>query len=392
MIKVGKPFIEVENHVAILSFPVNLGNKEEILWYKFPDKFKAFLVTENLDAALVGLLFHALETGSDFELEGPVSARLFYTLNHYLIPALCLRDPGYTRMTIKATELNEVNLNEAMVAGTGMSCGIDSFATYYDHEQDKKSFEIKYFTFLNAGSHGDHGGSKARETFYDRLKTVRELGDKLDKEVIAIDSNLSELLQMNFQQTHTLRNLSCILNLQKLFRNYYYSSPQRLDHYDLMSHDTGDFDILNTYMLSTESIDFFSSGARLNRVERTALISNFPLTHKHLDVCTAPQFKDGYLNCSVCDKCMRTMLTLDLLGKLHLYEQVFNIEKYKQKKSFYIGIIVARKNQDPFSRDVYNLLIKENGINIFHYFYFGKYKFRELRKKSRNLIKKYLRK
>ncbi|MGM0932648.1 MAG: hypothetical protein ACQEWD_04315 [Bacteroidota bacterium] len=378
----------MENHVARLSFPINLNNREEVLWYTFPSKFKKYLITENLDAAVVGLLFYALEAGSDLELQGPVSARLFYTLNHYLIPALCLREPGYTPIKIKTTKLNEVNLNEAMAAGTGMSCGVDSFATYFDHEQDKKSFEIKFLTFLNAGSHGDHGGPKARETFYDRLKAVRELGAKLDKEVIEIDSNLSELLQMNFQKTHTLRNLSCIMNLQKLFKNYYYSSPHRFDHYDLLSNDTGDFDILTMQMLSTESTDFFSSGARWNRIERTNLISNFPLTHEHLDVCTAPQFKEAYLNCSVCDKCMRTMLTLDLLSKLHLYKQVFNIEKYKQKKSLYIGKIIARKNKEAFSRDVYKLLKKETGINFIHYFYFGKYKFRELRKKSRNLIKK----
>ena len=39
-------------------------------------------------------------------------------------------------------------------------------------------------------------------------------------------------------------------------------------------------------------------------------------------------------NCSVCNKCLRTQITLDLLGKLDLYQDVFDLK----------SILIKRKN------------------------------------------------
>ncbi len=390
MIVIQRPHIEHNNDVVKIVFPIILEERDETLWYSFPSEFEEFVVTENLDAALVGILLLALKSKSDIKLEGPVSARLFYTLRHYLIPALCLRDPQFKLIKIFETELNVKNLNVGKIAATGLSCGVDSFATFYKHEKEINPFEIKYFTFLNAGSHGDYGGTQARKVFHNRLDRVKKFSKLVDKTVIPIDSNLSELLKENFQNTHTFRNISCILNLQKLFRNYYYASAHRLDYYNLRSKDPGEFDILSTSMLSTESINFFSSVAAFNRIERTEMISDFSSTYNYLDVCTSPLIHGEYLNCSSCEKCLRTALTLDLLGKLHLYKGVFNIDRYKNKKNLYIGKVIATKQNDPITRDVFDLLKKTGTIQLWHYGYYGRYKLDVVQRKLRKLLKQKL--
>ena len=380
MITIHTPKITEEGENAVLFCDLELNGNRERLWYKVPLKFRDYLVTENADAFLVGLLFLGLKTGEDIAVTSAVSARLHYTLTHYLIPALCLANPEFSEICLKINRLNSSNLNTENVAGSGLSCGVDSFATYFENKNENGAYKIEYFTFLNAGSLGDFGGENTRRLFREKLVQVKRFAEEEQMEVIPVDSNLSDILGMNFQSTHTLRNLSCILTLQKLFSNYYYATPHRFDKYSLNKVDTGDYDLLNTGMLSTESVSFFPSSARFNRIERTKLISGFPETYAHLDVCTNSRNAGDALNCSVCHKCMRTQLTLDLLGKLDLYEQVFNLEKYRAHKSEYIGKLLQSWKKDEFAKEIYAHMKASNRFHKSYYFQYLKAEVKDFKK------------
>ncbi|WP_423818759.1 hypothetical protein V5739_14515 [Salinimicrobium sp. TIG7-5_MAKvit] len=362
MININVPKLEQLKSVSILSSKIEFDKDVKKLWFEVPTKFSKFLITENLDAFLVGILFLALKNGQDIKLKAPVSAKLFYNLNHYVIPALCLANPILKPIKIFPSTLNEKDLNTGNTAGTGLSCGVDSFATYFDHIEEKGSFKIDYFAFFNAGSHGS-GGKETTHLFQERFEKAKKFANSINKEIIKIDSNLSEILNMKFQSTNTLRNVSCVLIFQKLFKNYFIASKNRFDYYELHAYDTQDYDVLILNLLSTESTNFHSAVAQLTRVERTQLISNFPETFPFLDVCTSSKrYKNG-VNCSQCNKCLRTALTLDLLNKLNLYQDVFHIEKYYQLKNSYIAHIVRTRKKDQINRHIYNLLKEKNAIN-----------------------------
>ncbi|TDN89161.1 hypothetical protein DET49_10777 [Salegentibacter sp. 24] len=360
MIVINKPKLFIEAEFVIISSEINIFEEKEILWYKFPVEFQNYLVTENLDAFLVGLLFLGLKNGYDIRLESQVSEKLYYNLTHYLIPALCLANPALTRIEILPKELNGQNLNTGNIAGTGLSCGIDSFATYYDHIKENGRFSIGYFTFFNVGSHGDMGGERARKVYKERLHAVREFAMGENKKVITVDSNLSEILQVNFQKSHSLRSISCVLHLQKLFRNYYYASAYRFDHFKLNLIDTSDSDIFNLNMLSTESTSFYSSVAQLSRVERSQLVSQNPSTYPFLDVCTNPWIDKPYLNCSYCYKCLRTQLTLEIGDNLKFYNQVFDLKKYQEIKYKYIGELLGKNGKSPLDQELIAYLKERN--------------------------------
>lgn len=386
MIILNPPKVKSDGSHVIISTALVIDGKEEELWYQFSSKFKPYLVTENLDAFLVGILFLALKTGNNITLKAPVSAKLFYSLNHYLIPALILSNPNFYRIQIFAEKLYFEDLNTGKVAGTGMSCGIDSFATFYDHLGEKGPYEIKYFTYFNVGSHMGSGGEKGREIFKERLSRISSFSDEVNKELITVDSNLSEILKMNFRQTHTLRSISCVLHLQKLIRTYYYSSAYRFDHFELNKLDTSDSDILNLHLLSTESSQFFSSVSQYTRVERTQLVSENLETHKYLDVCTNPEDAEDFINCSKCIKCLRTQLTLELLGKLEDYIQVFDLNVYRKNKSKFFAHLLSSNSliDKEIIKSVY-----ENGNKIkwkaYYYLYQKKY---QLKKKQLKRILK----
>jgi hypothetical protein len=369
MITVYKPSLEKQDNSVTVSAKFNLNNNSEVLWYSFPKEFEEYVVIEQLDGFLVGLLFLALKTGNDIKLEGPISARLLYTLNNYVIDALCLINPVYKKIKIIAESAVSNNFNKGGVAGTGMSCGVDSFTTYCDHVELEPPYKIDYFLFCNVGSHGDFGGQKARRVFFERMENVEGFTKETNRKLIPVDSNLSEILKMKFQQTYNFRTISCVLLLQKLFKNYYYSSGTRFDHFSFNKEEIADVDMLIIPNLSTESTTMFVSALKYSRIQRTGLIANFPETFNHLDVCTQPANKrGGKLNCSKCYKCTRTMLTLDLWGKLDHYSNVFDICYFIKNKHRYIGKLISKKKKLTLDREMIEFF-QEKGIPAKAYFY-----------------------
>lgn len=374
MIILNKPEIDKRDDEVTLSVDFEIEGNRKKLWYSFSAEYEEYLIDEQLDAFVVGLLFLGLKTGHDIKLNAPLSARLYYSLNHYLIDALCLVNPDYKKIRVIPSTLSTLNLNESNTSGTGLSCGIDSFATFFDHKNEDRPYKIEYFTFFNVGSHGDNGGDKAREIFNKRFKNVSQFAKKVDRDVITVDSNLSEILNMKFQETYNLRTISCALLLQKLFKNYYYSSGTRFDHFAFNNKEIADLDMLIIPNLSTESTSFFVSALKYSRIARTELISNFPETYKHLDVCTHPYTQDRReINCSECYKCQRTMLTLELLGKLELYSKVFDLDKFKKNKKKYIGWLLSKKKKLTLDRELIKVLKEMNQIDVEIYFYMIKH-------------------
>lgn len=349
---------------VILSASFELDGQTEELWYSFPSKYEKYLIVEQLDAFVIGLLFLGLKKGKDIKLNGSLSARLYYAINHYLIDALCLANSELKRIKIIPESLSYSNHNEIETAGTGLSCGIDSFTTYYEHIEEKKPYRIDYFTFFNVGSHGDLGGERARKIFESRFQNVREFSQNENKALITVDSNISEVLEMKFMQTYNLRTISCVLHLQKLFKNYYYSSGTRFDHFAFNKHEIADLDMLVIPNLSTESTSIFVSALKYSRIERTNLISDFPQTYDHLDVCTDPfDLEREKINCSRCYKCMRTMLTLELLGKLENYASVFDVSYFKRNKERHIGWLLSKPKKLTLDKELLDFLKKRGNIS-----------------------------
>lgn len=91
--------------------------------------------------------------------------------------------------------------------------------------------------------------------------------------------------------------------------------------------ESSDHDIPNIYPFSSHPLinpNYSSSDLKirleniaLSRFERTELVANWDVAVQHLRVCNRPQYyKPGLLNCGACEKCIRTMLTLQTLGVL----------------------------------------------------------------------------
>ena len=341
---------EKKDHTYITcSIEYSQGKKE--VWYSVAKKYAEFLTTENSDAFLVGLLLLAMKNQEYIYIDGQISERLFYNLNHYFMKIITLLIPSLKAVNIYPQQLNseKITPNQNVVA-TGFSGGIDSFCTLIDHWSEKTpdNYKITHLVMNNVGSHGSGG----RNLFHQRYQRLNAFAEEFNLPFIQIDSNLHEILEMNFQNTHTTRNISAILALQKLFGKYYYASAHKYADCILTeSPDGAVIDPTAIHLLSTETTEFISTGCQHSRVEKTMIVSDFEPSYRYLDVCV--HAVDKAENCSQCWKCARTILTLEILGKEKLYNKVFNLDKYYQIKDDYVRSIID--TEKPLSKEVIEL-------------------------------------
>jgi len=72
------------------------------------------------------------------------------------------------------------------------------------------------------------------------------------------------------------------------------------------------------YLLSSETLEIVHDGASVTRVRKTAIAADWPETFTRLRVCSIKQ-NDLLRNCCRCEKCLRTMITLDMFHALPNY-------------------------------------------------------------------------
>ena len=362
-----EPKLVVTEHYCCLETNFEANGKNGTLWYKFPIEFKEYIVVEQSDSAIVALMVLAMKNGEDIYIKGAISTKLYYTLTTYLIDALCFLNSEYSTIIINAESFSDKVFNNQNSTSTGISCGIDSFSTIITHLNIEEKYRVKCLTHLNAGSHGLFGGEISNKIYNQRLSRIREFSKSIDFPLIEISSNVADMVQEDFQKLHSIFHLSCILAIQKKIGIYYYASAYRFDHFNLNKNDTSDWDMMLLKLIETESLSFYSSMSQSTRYRRTEIISNYEPSYKYLDVCTASHVTDK-INCSKCEKCLRTQITLELIGKLNSYNEVFNLKVYEQYKDKYIADLVSKKNLNQINQELYLKLNLKGEIKFKHYF------------------------
>jgi len=359
--KINKVKKTIEGDKVKLSsrFETRQGTRE--LWFAVDKKYEEYTVHETLDAFLMGLFIHAMELNEDIYLEAPVSEKLFYNLTNNIIKLYSLLDKDFNIINIHPKELTDIEMNPGgKNVATGFSGGIDSFSLlgdYYFNDLKTPNYKITHLIYNNVGAHG-----KNANIFFDkRFDFLKKFGEEINLPFIKIDSNLYEILDSSFMLSVYPRNVASLLVLQKLFSKYIYASSYTFT--DFLTTDIykiGYLDPLVYAMFSTESMECVLVGSERTRTDKTKQVASLDASHKHLYVCTDTSL-DEVKNCSVCFKCSRTLLTLDILGLQHLYKDVFDLEKFNKIKRFYIESILYDK--DPFGKEILQLAA-ENDYRI----------------------------
>ena len=348
--------------------PFESGGRRHTLWYSVEATYADYLLPGRVDHCVVPLLPLAMLRGEDVRVEGGLSEKLYYNLSRHLTRILSLMYPRLKPVKIDARTLDATPARRGPGAVvTGFTGGIDSSCVFAEHffQEAPAGFRITHCLFNNVGSHGREV-AVAEPVFQKRIGYVRPILEEWRVPLVTVDTNLHEFIsapeglkELEYVKTHSLRNASGALLLQKLFGRYLYASAYAYEDCRVSDVDTmGYGDPFVMHLLSTESLECISTGCQHTRTEKTALVSEMAASRRYLCVCTA---KHAPHNCSACNKCARTMLTLEILGKLDAYAEVFNLAKYRKIRSRFIANVIARS--DPLSGEIVKLA-RERGFKF----------------------------
>ena len=388
--------------------PVEWQQEDSGLWFAVPVEFKEYLCQERGDAFVAAMLWYAMITGSDIESVAPVSERLSFNVQNVLIPALCKGENGYRHIKIEGPTTSDPYPNQGAI-GTGMSCGVDSLYTLqkYTRESVPPHFRLSHLTYFNMGAifHPDRSTRKkyTLKEFYattdamseEKLENAQKVAQSENLSMVYVKSNLdSDYYRGGYGHTAVYRNCAMVLALQGMFSTYYCSSGGSNRFEFNLTEGSQRYEIVLCNCLSTENLRFVVSD-HANRIEKLIAIADYPVAKQYLDVCFC------FKSCGKCSKCKRTMLTLDILGKLDDYNAVFNVAEFKKNRVETYAWLLKTMNGDhanddwPFAKANYELAVKYGKIPQESFVLYEKQKKAEARdlriKKIKNFIVRALR-
>lgn len=385
MIRIGKPIIENQGDLIFLkALVVNEAEKDQSwLWYATSKEFGHYFCPETADSFVVPMILRAVKTHQDVFVESELSERLFYYLNNSVFFAVGKayekRYGGNYQPKVIANKLRHVSFDGVHV-GTGCSLGVDSFAVLKQYLFDNdvsESYKVTHLSLFNAGA---FGGTKncnnvegVRESFFREVGRVQSFAEQIGLPLVWVDSNVRWFYpEGDFNWCHAYLNMGIVLSMQKLWKRYYYASGYSLENFRLDISDTAYYEPFLLPSLSTESTELISASMNMSRSDKVCYISLDEIVRKNLYVCLKEQnrnnplvknkYQGEYLNCGRCMKCERTILQLDILGRLEDFKGVFDLSSWPQRKRYYIGEVLAGRYKSTMLMDIYDSMIESKFV------------------------------
>lgn len=354
-IRISVPFLEEDG--VWTKYEVHVTSRQQLpdsLWFKTSIQYRDLLSTRS-DAAAVGLLIPAMLVGEDIHVEGALSARLHHSINGSLQHILKSVIPELSPVDVSAEELDFSKFRADGVA-TGFSAGVDSFCVLYDHYYLAKNSGVT-ITHLLYNNVGSNRGTSEKE-FLERYQNMMCVSGRVGLPLVPIHSNLDDFYSwcssIDFMRTHTVRNSAAALLLQRGIGRFVYAAAYHFEDVFIgCTKSMGYSDPILLPTLSTDGIDLMPSGNEYGRVEKTLRIAEIRETQRSLDVCVTRRHGG---NCSGCGKCKRTLLTLELAGKLEQFSSVFDLRTYYRHRERYI--LKVLRGTGPYEKEIKSFMDK----------------------------------
>ena len=361
MIFLHKPYIRNKNGKSRLYFDLDIDKEKKKIWYEVNEEYKQYLCDDRIDAILVGILLYAMEHNQDIESDSYITDDILFKIEEYLIPSLSKYGEKLNR--IKINIKTKPSIKNIGAVGTGCSCGIDSLHAYITKSKLKdKKYNITHLCINNVGSfnstYEEAGIKNVQKKVFERAK---KFAQEVNLPLIITDSNFQEEIPQVHYFTHTYSSTFAILCLQKLWGIYYYgSSGLDLSSFSIKEndkHDCANYELLSLSCFSTKNLTIYSDGAAESRLEKTKDIYKDKLVKKYLHTC----LKQAY-NCSKCDKCKRTLLSLYALTEdLSDYKEIFDIDYfYEHLEEYFEWLYIEHQFDSEMAEPIYNQLFSFN--------------------------------
>jgi len=315
--------VEDDRYVAIRAEIGNCPDDVDMptkLWFRVPKRLRDGL-TERSDSFLVAMLPVAMALGADLEAEGKVSSRLLFGLRDYQRILNTWWPKLFSVVDLKcATIANHIENGQPTAVGATFSGGVDSFYTLHQHRSAKEvltAYRLTHSLMINGFDNDvdldDSGLFRQLGSVYGPMLE----GENIELVVMQTNMQKFRLAAMghgNLHLTFGLPLAAAALTLGNLSGRFYIPASY---HYAHLVPD-GSHPMLD-HLLSTEATQIIHDGASVTRVAKTIAIADWPVVRSRLRVCfTGASYNalhNVFENCCKCEKCIRTMIPLEIVGQ-----------------------------------------------------------------------------
>lgn len=304
------------------------------------------------DAFVLPAYLHALHLGHDIHFDFQVSQRLLASLDEAIGPLLLGFAPDLfanrVSATAKALLWGPPPEGRSSGSATGMSCGLDSFATVryaqdFPRESQRRLAALAHF---DVGNHSPLG--EMNDALYaSRRSRAARVAEAMKLPILDIRSNLGDWVPGGFARLHTLRNAAAAYLAYPLVGTYVYANGVRITDTTMTAKDSAYIDAMLLPLLSTNYMEFIQGTPAWGAPEKTRAILGDPLAQAHLNVC---YFEAE--NCGICEKCLRRALLIDTYGKLDDFAKVLKTELFRENRDWYVGYVLMRSATSPVMREL----------------------------------------
>ena len=354
-IHIGMPYIEETPDGVRLCAPLCLHGREQTMWFSVASEYGEYLTDDRADAFVAGIFTTAMRDGADIVCEAPVTRRLLYQLNHYLVPMMAANmGDTFRSIRIHAAPADE-KLPCSGAVGTGWTGGVDSMFTLMQSlNAEEASRRLTHLLITSNGSLEDEDNSTLLQKLVEKAQTgiAAETGLK----VLGVDTNLQEIQSELFLSVAAFRHSAVTLALQKLFGAFLWSSTYEFARFSFDPNNSGYYELVIYSSFETDVTALYSAGGAYSRAQKLQALSDYPLAHKYLHPCLRPFGK----NCGRCGKCVRTEAALYGLGTLDRFSGVFDVDAFEKDRDWYFAQLLANERSQHYGEAL--VLLRRRGI------------------------------
>ena len=271
------------------------------LWFRFTGTAR---VSADADPFVVALLLLAMQNDEPIEIRGTLSRKLFNGLQQYQHVYHSWFPDRFKMIEIRPEGLREDVTQEAAGAACAFSGGVDSFYTLLALRS-----QVTHAIFMA----GFDMPLNLTDSIGELVRSYSTMMKDFRINLIVGSTNVRNFVNsVDWTNAHGQALAATALFYKDSWSKFYIPSSYSLDNYPKWgSHPSLD------HLLSTESLQLIHHGAHANRVRKLETVSKAPESYDRLRVCWIQDI--GLRNCGECEKCIRTMVALDILGKLPRY-------------------------------------------------------------------------
>ena len=353
-IVISRPSISSSAGTHEISATIRGGGIDKHIWFRSSTVFGESLSYRSV-AFLTVALFPAMRQGLPLRIEAPVPAEIMQRLADF--QRIYSQWFSFFRPVQITAQDEEESINGVDVSGNNaffFTAGVDSFHTYL-RNQDKITHALYLY-----GADLSLDQKELQEFVSGELCRATE---EMKVKFIEIESNLRELTDdYGWWGEHV--HGAVLIGASMLFSNHFSSISIASGSPYYRARPWGSHPITDP-MWATRDFNVVHFGDELNRFEKIREIAKSELALRYLRVCSGCSIRSKYgdnhgssYNCCACEKCLRTMVALHLIGALQecpAFPEPLDLSKVaalrnvtaQQRANWRWNILALRDYEDP---------------------------------------------